>query len=222
MIRSLLALASLALLTACGNDATQGDGFSAVREAVSAQTTRLRGAAPAAQPKDLGLTRAFLAQLSAPVDLVTIEQSRAQGVIAKIATNGPVETWSSVDNKTLGLQGGVIVSSRGLGDDLLAADAPSAAILARDGEGHGRLHTTLGPDDRAIVRKYDCSVAEIGPETLSFVERSYATRHYRETCVSGAGHFVNDYWFQNSGRIRQSRQWISTGVGYVAIKHLSD
>lgn len=224
MNRLFCALTSLALLAACGNDTSRVDSFDLVKEAVTKSTDKVRGAstAPAAPQKDLGLTRAFLATLSAPVDLVTIEQYGAQGVIAKIATNGPVETWSSIDHKTLGLRNGVIVSSRGLGDDLLAATVPSVADLSRDGEGHQRLHTTLGPSDLPAVRRYDCSIAAVGPETLVLVERSYATRHFRETCVSPWGNFVNDYWLQNSGKIRQSRQWISKTVGYVAVKHLSD
>lgn len=216
MMRPAACFAAL-LLAGCGSDPEQLPVLGMARDAV--QSTR---AAPAAQPKDLGLTRAYIATLSAPVDLVTIERVGAQGVIARIATNGGVETWSSVDNKTLGLRQGIVTATRGLGADLISASVPSPGQVASDGGHHRRSHVVLGPDDAAVAQVYDCRVSLVGPETVSFVERSYQTRHFQEACSSPMGGFRNDYWFQIGGKLRQSRQFVSDDAGYVLIKHLSD
>ncbi len=216
MMRPAACLAAL-LLAGCGTDPEQIAVFGMAREAVQASR-----ATPAAQPKDLGLTRAYLATLSAPVDLVTIERVGAQGVIARIASNGGVETWSSVDNKTLGLRQGIVTATRGLGADLISASVPSAAQVSTAGARHRRSHVVLGPDDGALQQIYDCNIALVGAETVSFVERSYQTRHLREVCSSATGGFTNEYWFQIGGKLRQSRQFVSDEAGYVLIKHLSD
>jgi len=210
--------AALVALGACGSDSDHLSGVTMARSIASGVTGI--GRAPEA-PAGLGLTRASLAQILTPVDLVTVESTGAQAVIAKIASNAGVETWSSVDKKTLSLRSGVLVASRGLGDDLIGASVPSLSQILAGGP-YARSHSWTGDDDRVIRHDFSCRGQVIGITSVTVVERSYSVRHLREICTGAMGGFQNDYWQQIGGKLRQSRQYVSDGAGYVLIQHLSE
>lgn len=217
-LRTLSALLLLAL-GGCGTDTQRTEVFNLARTALPGGTTDGQNA-PAT--RDLGLTRAFLATLSKPVDLVTVENYDAQAVIAKIETNNGVETWSSVDHRTFALRHRIVTATRGLGTDLISSSVPSPRQVSTDGGYHQRMHVLLADDDRATRMTYDCRVTARGQAVLSFVERSYRTRHFQEACQGPNGGFTNEYWFELGGTLRQSRQFITTEAGYVTIQHLTD
>lgn len=211
-------LAAFLALSACGSDNDRLNGFSVARDVVAGAASAVR---PAPQGGSLGLTRADLAQILTPVDLITVERLGAQAVIAKIATNAGVETWSSVDKKTVSFRSGVLVASRGLGDDLIGAAVPSLSRIM-EGGGHSRSHSWMRANDQVVRHDFTCRTELVGSAAITIVERSYPVRQFRENCTGDGGSFQNDYWVQIGGKLRQSRQFVSDGVGYVVIQHLSD
>jgi hypothetical protein len=206
-------------LSACGSDKSQISTTTALKAVATTMTSALRKK-PEAASSGIGLTRAELANIVTPVDLVTIERRGAQGVIAKTGSNRGVETWSSLDHKTLSLQEGVIVATRGLGDDLMSAAVPRAGQLRSASQNHQRVHVVLNGEDEPVSLRFNCSVSNQGAESIIVVEQTYATQHMRENCSGTSGGFTNDFWFQPGGKLRKSRQWISDSVGYVVIEHL--
>ena len=216
--RALLLLLGIIGLSACGSDNNQTGTATPIGVAASALKNSLgRAAKPA--PGGIGMTRATLANIVTPVDLVTIETSGAQGVIAKISTNRVVETWSSLDNKTLSMRDGVVVATRGLGADLMSAAVPQLAQL-RSSQPFTRSHVTLSGEDKPITSSYFCHPVQNGPKNIVVVERSYATQHITEQCNGPDSGFSNDYWFEIGGKLRRSRQFVSESVGFVVIEHL--
>ncbi len=166
------------------------------------------------------LTRAQVASLGIPIDLVKIESRGATAGTFQIATNGDVETWASQDKISLSFRKRVVVATRGLGDDLMSAGVPSLAQLQSAGNGYQRSHTILNGEDKPVQQTYDCRVGKPVAERITVLERSYATRHITESCSGPSGRFDNDYWLQTDGKIRKSRQFVSNSVGYVVIEHL--
>jgi uncharacterized SAM-binding protein YcdF (DUF218 family) len=211
-------LAAFLALSSCGSDNDRLNGFSLARDVVAGATASVR--APQ-QPASQAVTRADLAQILTPVDLITVERFGTQAVIAKIATNAGVETWSSVDKKTVSFRSGLIVASRGLGDDLIGASVPTLSRIM-GGDDYTRNHSWMRENDRVVRHDFTCRGALIGSSTVSIVERGYPVRQFRESCTGETGAFQNDYWVQVGGKLRQSRQFVSDGVGYVVIQHLSD
>jgi hypothetical protein len=217
-VRVTCGVAALLALSACGSDDDRLSGITYAQDLVSGATASVR--APQ-QTGALHLTRADLAQILTPVDLVTVESTGAQAVIAKIASNAGVETWSSVDKKTLSLRSGVLVASRGLGDDLIGATVPTLSQITGGGS-YTRRHSWIEEDDLANRHDFSCQGQVVGPTTITVVERSYPVREIRETCNGVEWSFRNVYWVQTSGKLRQSRQYVSDDIGYVMIQHLSD
>jgi len=211
---SLLIVALGLALAGCGSD---------VDETLTARTFQALGQSvvgagrkPAATP--LGLTRAALATLP-PADLATVVSSGAEAVIFKIGQNGDTETWSSVDDKTLAIRQSQIVGTRGLRGDLVAADVPPLSRIAGGSGSHDRVLVTIGDDETTLRSRYVCALSAVGGQTITLVERSYATRHVQENCSGEGGTFTNDYWFQGS-TLRQSRQWMGADLGHILLARL--
>lgn len=207
------ALAVCLGLAGCGNDS---DSFMMGRLLTSSVTARLSdGPAPAP-----AFTRAALANIVTPVQLVTREKTGQKAVVAKIADNQGVETWSSVDKVTLSLRQGVVVATRGFGEDLMAAEVPGTATLSQSGAGYARAHTLLNGLDAPVRTIYNCKITERSPQSIVVIELSYKTTHVVEMCSAGDQTFQNEFWFEGNGKIRKSRQWVSQGVGHMIVEDL--
>lgn len=206
-------------LSACGSDKSQISMSTALKTVATTMTSSFLKK-PDAASSEIGLTRTALANIVTPVDLVTIERRGAQGVIAKTGTNRGVETWSSLDHKTLSFRDSILVATRGLGEDLMSASVPDSGLLRTAGQSYQRVHIVLNGEDQPVSLRFNCSVNDQGAESITVVERAYSTQHMRENCTGPSGSFSNDFWFQSGGKLRKSRQWISNSVGYVVIEHL--
>lgn len=214
--RCLLLAASVLLVASCGSDPRRGSdgGFA---QLVTSRLSSGFGTQEAAPAK---LTRAQLDTIITPVQMVKLEKLGVEGLIAQIGTNRGIQTWSSVDTKTLSFQDGILIATRGFSGDLMTAEAPSRAQLADTRQDYLRHYVFLSGDNQEQRRNFTCVVVDFGPETITIVERAYATSWMRENCTGRTGSFDNDYWYDASGRLRQSRQWAGGTLGHVVIQHL--
>lgn len=202
-------LLTVMALASCGSD-TSSSG--AVRVAVDSVLGGTRATAPPV------ITRSLLAQVITPVMLVTVDARRQQALIAEVQTNRDVATWSSVDDITLSFRNGVLVATRGMGADLMAADVPEVSRSSGSGKSHVRVHTLLNGEDQAVQTKYTCTFRTVGVENVEIVELSYQLTHIVESCAAGGVRFSNAYWLADDHRMRKSRQWVSPEVGFLTIE----
>mgnify|MGYP000002156676 CR=1 FL=1 len=183
---------------------------------------------PAARP---ALTRAALDTIKAPYIEVTVENRGAlaylaQALVRSDSTPGQIVVWRSEDNATLTLRGGVLVATRGLGDDLLSASALQVSGQGGAETSGARRYQIRGLDSGARTLVMGCTLVDLGAERIEIVELRHATRHLQERCEGGsgaeAGVVVNDYWVDSStGRVWQSRQWAGPTIGYLYIRQLT-
>lgn len=173
------------------------------------------------------LTRAALQQINGAYIEVTLERTGAlaylgQQLQRRDDSPGGIVVWRSEDDITLALRNGVLVATRGLGDDLLSASA-----LVGDGQpgpvvGGARRYQIRGgdADQRGLVMR--CQLIDLGLDPVVIVERQYPTRHLQERCEGGGGRVVNDYWVDSgAGRVWQSRQWAGPTLGYLRLRQLT-
>jgi hypothetical protein len=217
MMRRWPALMLAALLAACGSDVDETQKMRTYL--LIAQ--KVAGREPAPPAGTAGLTREILASLNRPADLVAIERIAVSAVVLLVATNGGVETWSSIDNRTVATRQGMITATRGLGGDLIAAETPPLARVAAGSGTFVRTMVILDGEDRPVRHRYLCEFSTLGTEELVIVQRRYVTRRVQESCAGDSGRFVNDHWFQG-GTLRQSRQWAGPWLGYVDYARLRD
>jgi len=151
--------------------------------------------------------------LSGPQMRVQIQSRGANAVLSRVAVNRDVETWLAVDNISLSFRQGVLVASRGLGFDLMAADAQNTldAFAGQGAEVYRRQMRYLTGDNQSTFLTAGCSMVFVGPETVG----GQSLQRLEERCQARQNLFTNLFWLDGSGQIVQSRQWVSPQIGYL-------
>lgn len=169
---------------------------------------RLSGASPTAQ--NIALSND--AQ-TGPVMRIDIPSRNAKASLSRVAVNKDVETWLAVDNISLSFRQGVLVASRGLGFDLMGADAQGTlnAISGQGDEVYRHQMRYLSGDNHSTYLMAGCSMKSIG----TVVVDAQRLQRLEETCKARRNNFTNIFWLNGLGDIVQSRQWVSPEIGYI-------
>ncbi|TNF19055.1 MAG: hypothetical protein EP318_16455 [Rhodobacteraceae bacterium] len=167
------------------------------------------------------ITRAQLDQVKEPLLLAEIKQLGTAAGVTPLAQNGDVVTWQTGDRVTLSFRDGVLVGSRGLGQDLISADVGNTLVALRGGAAgyYPKFHSYLDGEHQTQFRSFQCRITARAPETIEIFERRHATTRIEETCHSPGLEVVNRFW-QGGGIMWKSQQWVSPFVGYLLTERL--
>jgi len=146
---------------------------------------------------------------------VTLPKRGASATLAPVARNGEVTVWQTLDGITLSFRDGLLIGTRGLGDDLMSADVDGTRAMLRAPATdlyHLHVRTYLGGEDQTLHRRYHCR--ETG-RTDSDPGVAGETRRIEMVCTGPDGALRNVYWLDPAGEIVKSRQWVSPAVGYL-------
>lgn len=217
MKKALIIAALMAGLSACGPLHVPTVLEGTIRNAISGigQTDSATQAGPSGP-----ITRE---QIEAqPTDLLRLSIiSREVTVIASLgAQNGTKTTWFERDGASVSFDRGVLIGTRGLGDDLMGSDVDGVIAAMSRGGNYARTFDFLDGLDQINRETFQCSMQVVRSETITIFERSYDTMVLQETCTRGSDRISNTYWRDGSGVIWQSRQWVSHGVGYLGYQKL--
>ena len=178
------------------------------------------------QPKPVDprkhLTRQAIDKAGMPILFVGIENRNAYATLSPFGENRGVVTWVSSDGITLNYRGGLLVATRGLGQDLMAADTREALVAIRSGAGKSvRIYDYLDGEDQPVRRSFVCKVDSPGRETIEIFGIKLTLRKVIEECNNPEYRIENTYWISGQHRIWQSNQWVGPDVGYVFSQQLS-
>lgn len=176
-------------------------------------------------------SREVIAGLTEPVLQVDPEQSGGSDFLRRLTQRsdsdvGTVEVWRSSSAANIHLRNGVLIGTRGVGGDIIAANAnDTISAISSGAAGTGsRTFTISDGDVTASEYMFSCTYQNLGTKGIIVAYQMFNTIHMRETCVQDtqpANGFTNDYWVEpNSGLVRQSRQWVAPQVGYFQLKLL--
>lgn len=221
-------LLALMALSACSTGPAETTADVELVKVIGARITQWRKP----KPEPLVVTRALLEQLDQPHIEVLVEREALTGymglhLIRRDDLPGEISIWRSSDNATLAFRNGMLMTTHGLGDDLLSAEVPAVADQPGPARGGGRSYSLRGGDNQAFQLNMVCSVTDLGAETIEIIGIRYATRHVQEHCEGGEGIgakgvVVNDYWIDSrDAKLWQSRQWAGPGIGYLRIRDLA-
>lgn len=216
--RLLLLVATALVIGGCGNDKEAGAGIKGVAQLVK-QAIAPRGQQAAQAP---AITREALGAYKTPMIMAELPAIGLTTFLVPFGQNVDVQTWSTVDDKTISFRQGVMVATRGFGPDLMQAVVPSAAQLARGVGSHRRVHYYLDGADHIRQHDFDCTLSRSGAETVTVVGIEYATDHVTETCSRGGQDFANEYWFEKGGFLRKSKQMLVPEWGAIQFQRLID
>jgi uncharacterized lipoprotein YajG len=183
--------------------------FAAALAALSACQPALQSLVGTQAPEQANLSRA---ERGGPVMRVQIPSRNANAELVRVARTNGVETWLAVDNISLSFREGVLVGSRGLGFDLMAGDAANT-LTAISGQGvpvYRRQMRYLTGDHQSTYLMAGCSMDNAGVEIVS----GQRLLRMEEKCTARRDVFTNIFWLNASGRIVETRQWVSPEIGY--------
>lgn len=194
------------VLAACSNNAVDQSQL----KALSGLTSLLKKKEPGITAEQIKarLTPEVRAQFGgAPLLVATVENPRFASVLYGTGENGGTITYFTPDRVSLSFQDGVLVATRGLGFDLMAADVAQTrhALAQRGGVSH-RTHRTLDGDNTALTHSFTCDIAKD------------AKGRILESCTGAEHQFQNTYLYDKAGQMVYSRQWIGPKRGYILIE----
>lgn len=224
------ALALALALSACGNAPDMGGGLQASASAARGMIEQRR-AGREAQPLQPtagfpGLDPALIAGRSDPMMGAYLPARAAVSGLVPVGQNGPHATWQTADGIAVTLLGGGLVSStRGMGDDLHASDAAQSAALVAAGRAGtaARRHVYLDGVYRPQELRLTCTIAPRGAEVLVLNGQRRPVVRIDEHCQGQGQDFTNTYWRDARGPlIRQSTQWLGPSLGVIHLQRLID
>lgn len=223
MRRLAAACTGLALLAGCGGFVNSEPSALATAVGTAAQgaiaKVRSVRAGGAAAPKEV--TRADIEEFGVPIIRAVIETRGADILMTPSDTKGDVVTYTTSDGTTFTFRQGVLIQTRGLGPDLMSAEAPSVAQLLTNGGTHPRQYFFLGADDVTTRRSYDCTATIVGKETIEIFGTSHQVTRVSEDCSRPQGSITNEFWIEGQ-TVRKSRQLLSGGIGFVDFEKVVD
>ncbi len=221
---SILALGFLGL-SGCGSDTSKTESGRIVLTVAKGLKEKLapgKAAAGATAPDPDKLAAAAKAAFAGPIILAQFEQTRALTVLGEYGRNGTVRTYSTPDKQTLSLRHGLLVATRGLGNDLMSSEHGNAAslITRRQAGSTDRTYRYLDGEGRERPLPMRCNVTRGAAKNLTLSGTGYATVQMDETCsvVGQPLTITNSYWVTGSGTVALSHQWIGPAIGHVTIQ----
>lgn len=174
------------------------------------------------------LTPALIDQLTVPSLEVTIEDRDTTAFLVPFSErrdSGPglLRTWRTANDAMLVMRGDVLVTTRGLGNDLAGSDADAAVKAIQQRAPISGAHTVyfVDGDNQTQSIALDCEMRTVGTETIQIVQRPFTTVHLQENCTGTRGIITYDYWVdRRDGTVLQSRQWGGPNLGYIRTRRL--
>lgn len=220
----MVALAALSMVAGCGNDRNTAEGRQAIAMAFQQVRAKLapgkgNGAKPAApDPEKLALSA--MKTVKGSILIAQIESSGTVSALGEIGSNRGLRTYATPNEQSLTLKDGILVATRGLGNDLMSSDADAAIRLIRSRSAGSAKRTYRYLDGESIERPLpmDCVTATAAPQEIVFAGSRHSTLSVGEACTYGTLKVTNAYWVTGDGTVVLSRQWIGPGLGYVTIQ----
>lgn len=224
-LRAGMILSACLVLAACGNDAAQTEGSRLTRDAISQVAQRLMPGGAKPEPVDPArLAASALKSFDGPLVLVQFEKVGLTTVLGEYGRNGPVRTYATPDERTLAFNGGVLVASRGLGNDLMSSDIGATARLVRNRQTGTTERRYRYLDGEGIERPLpmSCRISPAGNEVLQAAGQRINVTLMQETCQTTGQKLTitNTYRVTGNGMVLASRQWIGPALGHVTIQTL--
>ena len=154
---------------------------------------------------------------------VSLPNTGAIAALAPIAQNSDVTVWQTLDGITLSFRRGVLVATRGLGDDLMSADVQGDVNLLRGMGGDGyypHIRSYLDGENQTVFRSYQCRRTGQAPTSVKVYDQVTSARRVEVFCVSRGDEFTNTFWLDGMGRVIKSRQWVSPAVQYMETERI--
>ena len=213
-MKKALILAFLVSMSGCG-PLNEGRGtpelFKQVRNQISSNDTA--PAAPSLPPEVMNAG-------PGEVLVVTLRARNAVAPMLRAGQNGDRITWISPGKISMTFEDDLLISTRGLGDDLMGADVDGIRAAIAAGQGSAtRTHSYIDSLDQIQTIELACEITTEGTEEVPLLSGPRTLRKVVESCRSRRLSFDNTYWLSGN-KIVKSRQAIARSQGFIDVEPL--
>lgn len=220
MIKLLLIIISLFILTACSNTPELETGEIKTFKILKETFNQINSEKLFVDVRDV-LAREQIDAANIPVLFVELETGQ-NGTLTPYPGQGVGRTWIGADGATITFNQGVLIASRGMGDDVMGGTSsmPTWAKLKSDSAYQKELRYLVG-NNRSHIRRLRCNIKSVGSETTIKVwEVDFLVRKYEEKCTDNEGVLESVYYLDHRRIVRRSRQYHSESLGYIITERL--
>ena len=219
-MRLIFSVLSLLTLLACGNSTELETGEAKVLKIIKDRLDAPSDATAYIDARKI-VSRDIIDGVGVPILFVEIDRGQ-NGTMTQYPGVGVGQTWLGVDGSTITLDNGFLKATRGIGDDLMGSEI-SLAIDWNDLKeiSYKRRMAYLRFDNKMLINEYSCTLKDMkNLETINLFDADFSVNHMQESCLGDAGSFVNDYYIDTEGLVRNSRQYHGEKIGYMTIARI--
>ena len=167
------------------------------------------------------INRRYIDKAKVPLLYVKLETGQS-GALAMYPNSGSTAVWIGADGATITLRKGVLVASRGMGQDLMGSEnriKDWGKIKNKDE--YSRKLIYMKDDNQIATDKFKCSIVKSSNERkITIFEIAFKTFKFKETCSNNNGSFESTYYVDREGKVRRSNQFHSFDLGHIFIERL--
>ena len=161
---------------------------------------------------------------AASVPILFVELSTGQnGTLTPYPGKGIGQTWLGADGATITMNGGVLMASRGLGDDLMGSSSlmPPWSKIKNKKQFYSREISHITGNNKILKRSFNCDIQKNGKkEVLEIWDLNFKVSVFEEYCRNSGLKFKNTYYVDTKGIMRRSLQYHSNTIGYILTERL--
>ena len=167
------------------------------------------------------VTRKIVEEAGDPILFVELADGR-NATLSLFPGENELPVWLGVDGSTITAKNGVLISTRGMGDDLMHSEYEKTFWgLSNPGKQYTKKYTYLVEDNQLVSSYFACSF-DLGKKfsIIKIFDRDFSVSMRVETCTGQNTDFKNNYWIEIDGTVRRSTQFHSNKVGQVLLEIL--
>lgn len=222
MTKFFTTIISFLIVTSCSNSPElDNSGEIKVFEAIIASLKQTKTPEVFIDAKYL-ISRKKIDDANTPVLYVKLESGQ-NGTLTPYPGQGIGQTWLGADGATVTMNDGVLMATRGLGEDLMGSitSKPPWNKINQRNASYQRETSFLSGENKKSNKKFNCRIKKSDEtELIKIWNITFKVRKYKETCQSKNDMITNLYFVDDRQIVRRSKQYHSSSLGYIYTERL--
>ena len=168
------------------------------------------------------LTRKQIDEAKVPILFVELPSGQ-NGTLTPYPGKGIGQTWLGADGATIALDRGILIASRGMGDDLMGSfsSMPHWSKIKHKSTGFSRELYHITGNNKISKQVFQCDIEKISDqEVIKIWDINFNLAKFEENCLNSSKKIKNVYYVDNQGLVRRSSQYHSETIGYIVTERL--
>ncbi len=199
-------------LISCSSDelikSEKNDFFNIYKNAILKKEPPLSKKKPTSQK---GHNKKWLSRFKQPIILISSEDKKTQATLVLLGNNNEKLTWVSADGISLSFYNGVLISSRGFAQDLIALNHPFIKKpFKKLGKEYKKTYRYINGENDYDDIKFTCRMRKKSNLSMTILDSKILVDKATENCKSIEYSFSNYYYLlSNTEIVIKSNQWIN-------------